>query len=114
MVLEITSRQEFEEYIKQNKCVIADFYATWCGPCKRITPLLQSLQEKYPDIQTCKVDVEELEYLTILYNVKAMPTLIAFYNENIVKRVVGSNENEITNLFESLSKHSLLHKKHDE
>ena len=62
--------------IPMNKKVIIDFYADWCGPCKRIAPEFEKLAEKYTDVVFLKVNVDNSEKLSEFYSVSALPTFV--------------------------------------
>ncbi|MCR9066797.1 MAG: thioredoxin [Cytophagales bacterium] len=71
--------------------VVVDFFATWCGPCKRIAPDLETLSELEQTVIFMKVDVDELEDLAAKYDVSAMPTFLFFKNGEKVADIVGAN-----------------------
>ena len=76
--------------------VVIDFYATWCGPCKRIAPVFEDLADKfYPKIQFLKVDVDESPELVDKFDVHAMPTFVFLKDGKIVKRVEGADMVEL-------------------
>ena len=83
-----------------NDVILIDFHAVWCGPCKAIAPFLHELVAKYKDANRklilCKVDVDEQDELSQLYNVKSMPTLIWIDKGKMVYRIEGANKNKIT------------------
>ena len=75
--------------------VIVDFYADWCGPCKRIAPLLQEIaEENQGKILVCKVDVDQSQQLAGEYQVMSIPNLISFKNGAVHKRMVGIGSKE--------------------
>ena len=80
MVHVVTEVNEFQTLLKENNLVIVDFFATWCGPCKMIAPLLEKFQNEYSNIKFLKIDVDQLGSLAQEYNVSSMPTLILFKN----------------------------------
>ena len=70
--------------------VVIDFYATWCGPCKRVAPMFQDLSEKYSaQIVFFKVDVDESPELVNLFDISAMPTFVFLRDGQVVKKVEG-------------------------
>ena len=81
--------EDFNELIKEK--VLVDFYATWCGPCKMITPELEKAES---DIKVIKVDVDEFEELARKYGVMSIPTLILFDKEKEIKRNIGFMDKE--------------------
>ena len=71
--------------------VVIDFFATWCGPCKKIAPAFEKLAEVYPSIAFLKVDVDESGELVDRYEVQAMPTFIFIKDGVVVKRIEGAD-----------------------
>lgn len=77
--------------IPQKGAVVIDFFATWCGPCKKIAPVFEKLAEVYPSIAFLKVDVDESGELAEMYGVQAMPTFLFVKDNVIVKRIEGAD-----------------------
>lgn len=71
------------------KLTLVDFFATWCGPCKMIAPLLEELDERNPDLDVFKVDVDEAEDLAREFNITSIPTLILFKDKKPIEKAVG-------------------------
>ncbi len=95
IVVEITSRAQFEEELKMgNMPVVVDFYATWCSPCKRIAPKLESTAQALAGkVKFLKVNVDELNDLTLNYRISSMPTVLYFDRDGVVQdRKVGESE----------------------
>ena len=85
------NRESFEKIIAQNgKTVLVDFWATWCGPCRMIAPVLEEVAKERPDITVCKVDVDEERELALEYNVSSIPTLLVFRDGKIVNQSIGA------------------------
>ena len=80
---------EFETAVRSNNKVIIQFSANWCGPCKRLTPILDKFVEGKDDISVYKVDVGESSELAKEYNVKSIPKLIVFKDGEKYKEAIG-------------------------
>lgn len=74
---------------------LVDFFATWCGPCKKLAPFLESLSKKYHHIGFYKVDVDDSPDLAEDFDISAMPTILFLKGGEVVGKVVGANEAEI-------------------
>lgn len=86
--MEHITSNNFDEKIKKDR-VLVDFYATWCGPCKMLSPVFESVSEEIKDTKFIKVDVDKFEELCRNYKVMSVPTLILFENGKEVKRKIG-------------------------
>ncbi|CCD24546.1 thioredoxin TRX2 NDAI_0D02320 [Naumovozyma dairenensis CBS 421] len=91
MVSQIKSADEFEKAINQDKLVVVDFFAVWCGPCKMIAPMIEKFAEQYPQADFVKLDVDELSEVAQKNEVSSMPTLVFFKNGKEITRVIGAN-----------------------
>lgn len=69
---------DFEATVRDNDIVLVDFWAEWCGPCKRFAPVFESTSAKHPDIVFGKVDTEEEQALSAAAQITSIPTLMAF------------------------------------
>jgi len=96
-IVELENISTFDDSLKEDRLIVLDFYADWCGPCKKLSPLLKKLSEIYNRVLFYKVNVEnsELEKLVKKYGVISLPTLIFFKKGEEVHRIVGYLENEI-------------------
>jgi len=96
-VTEIATKAAFQDAINNNKVVIVDAYATWCGPCKVISPQVEKYSDEFADAHFIKIDVDELPDLAQELGIRAMPTFIIFKNGEKVGEVVGANPPAIKN-----------------
>lgn len=101
----IKDLEEFTKLLQESgsKLIVVDFYATWCGPCKMISPILEDLSKKYLNVVFCKVDVDEADDVAQKYDIHAMPTFLFFKNGETIETVVGANSDEIKKQLEALS-----------
>jgi thioredoxin 1 len=78
------------EVLNSDKPVLLDFWAPWCGPCRRVVPLVEEIAEERSDIKVGKVNVEEQPELARQFGVKSIPMLVVMKNGEVVKRSVGA------------------------
>ena len=87
---EILGVDEFNKAIKENLLVLADFYASWCAPCKMQTPILVEFQEEMAGkLKVVKVDVDQNPELASKFSVQSIPTLILFKGGELKQKTVG-------------------------
>ena len=80
----------FEQLIAGDKPVLVDFFATWCGPCKMMHPILEELKQNIGDQATIiKIDVDKTQEVAVQYGVRAVPTLAIFKQGQLVWREAG-------------------------
>ena len=78
-IIHIENQQQFQQEVLESKePVLVDFFATWCGPCKMIAPILEEIAEEREDFKIAKIDVDQVQALAIEYQVMSIPTLMVF------------------------------------
>lgn len=81
---------DFERIIRENSLVLVDFWATWCGPCRMVAPVIGKIAEKYEGkVAVVKIDIDEATELAAQYEIQSIPTVILFKDGNPVKKEVG-------------------------
>ena len=89
MIKHVENEKEFEE-LTNGKTVLVDFFATWCGPCKMLSPVLEQVdKENLIGMDIIKIDVDEVLEVASKYNVQAIPTLIVFKEGKPVNTIQG-------------------------
>ncbi len=92
-MLNVTEKTFETEVIKSELPVVVDFWATWCGPCMKLSPILEEVAEELSSkVKICKVNVDENLGLAIKYRVERIPTLLCFKKGELVKTIHGFME----------------------
>ncbi|WP_461537284.1 thioredoxin [Spongorhabdus nitratireducens] len=90
-VLELKDKAHFEQVSSDSDWTLVDFWAPWCGPCKMMLPVLDSVAQKYADqLTTTKVNVDEQQALAGQFSVRGIPTLVLLHKGKPVDQLVGA------------------------
>ncbi len=88
-MIHIEDAEQFEKIIS-NGITLIDFYATWCGPCRMLSPIIEEIAEDYKEkINVAKVDVDECSSIAAKYGINAIPAVLVFKDNELVKTNVG-------------------------
>jgi len=102
MAVTMLTSENFDEVVMKNdKPVLIDFYADWCGPCRMVSPIVDKLAEEHPEYTFCKVNVDEASDLALKYEVLNIPSLVTMNKGVFVEKSVGAvPESEILELLQ--------------
>lgn len=87
--LHITVDNFEKEVLQSDKPVLVDFWATWCGPCKVVLPIIEELAEEVTSAKICKINVDEEASLAQKFKIMTIPTLLVFKDGEVVNKSVG-------------------------
>lgn len=88
-VTTITNENFSAEVMQAEKPVLVDFWASWCGPCKMLSPIVDQMSDTEEDVKFCKVNVDEQPALAAQFHVETIPNLVFFKGGKMVNRAVG-------------------------
>ncbi|MBR1425461.1 thioredoxin [bacterium] len=89
-VISLNEENFEQEVIKSDVPVVVDFWATWCGPCRKLSPVIDEIADNYePKVKFAKVNVEESKEIAKNYSVSGLPSLLVFKNGEAVERMAG-------------------------
>ena len=90
MITELTKSNFEQEIMLEQKPILIDFWASWCGPCKMVSPIIDEISEEYDgEIKVCKVNVDEEGILASEFAIVSIPTILLVKDGKIVERLVG-------------------------
>ena len=93
-IINLTKDSYHNEVMETEKVVVIDFWATWCGPCKMMAPVVEEDAKDYPDVKVCKVNVDEEPELSNAFKIVSIPTIVVIKNGEIIDSVVGYRPKE--------------------
>ena len=93
-VITITKENFENEVLKSDKPVLLDFWATWCGPCRMVSPIVDEIANERDDIKVGKINVDEQGELSMQFRIVSIPTLIVMKNGEVANNAVGAMPKE--------------------
>jgi thioredoxin 1 len=89
-VAEVTDASFESDVLRSDRPVIVDFWAPWCGPCKRISPILEEMSEEREDVQFVKLNVDDNPQTAMSYSISSIPTIARFEGGEVKEQAVGA------------------------
>lgn len=91
----VITKENFEDKVlKSEKPVLIDFWATWCGPCRMVAPIIEEIAEEYDTITVGKINVDEQPELSAAFGISSIPTMVVVKNGKITSQAVGYRPKE--------------------
>ena len=95
-IIDIETKEQFDQIVRDNEVVLVDFWANWCAPCKFFGKgILPKVAEVVDDISIIKVDVEKQPELSTQFGISTVPTILIFKNKDVVKKYLGIQQKDI-------------------
>lgn len=88
--LHITNKNFKEEVLNSDKLVLIDFWASWCGPCRMVGPIIDEIAKENTDIKVCKVNVDEEPELASEFHIMSIPTLVVMKDGQVMRQSMGA------------------------
>ena len=87
--IKLTESNFQEEALRSDKPVLIDFWASWCGPCKMLAPVIAEIAEEHPEWKVCKVNVDEEGALAVQYGISSIPTVLLLKDGAVAAKSIG-------------------------
>ena len=88
--LKVTKNNFKEEVLNSDKLVLIDFWASWCGPCRMVGPIIDEIAKENSDIKVCKVNVDEEPELASEFHIMSIPTLVVMKDGQVLRQSMGA------------------------
>ena len=104
--MKTSSNDEYEKAIKSNKLILVDFFATWCGPCQMMTPVIEKIKEKYEKdekVEVLTIDIDETPEIPAKFSVMSVPSFVYIKDGKAIDTVIGAVPED--NLIDKIEKY---------